>query len=145
MGAFARRGAVVAVLALSATVWVPTGAGASTTVALGIDATVDASGAITVLVTAPGCEVTPPAEFPSIVVQARNAVTGEVGEGAVAVGEFTAPGQGVAVIPAGTPVSSFLLTVNCNDGALHGEQAFTLSPTDNLPPTPVATAPVFTG
>jgi len=49
--------------------------------------------------------VGPPGEF-DIFVQARSA-TGEIGEGAVAVGTFTAPGQGSLLIPGGTPVNSF--------------------------------------
>jgi hypothetical protein len=123
----------------------PPASGAGGTVAIAIDATVDAAGNTTLLVTAAGCNVTPPADFPEIVVQTRDPVTGEIGEGAVAVDGFTTPGQGSVVIPAGTPVSSFLLTVDCNGGALHGEQAFTLAAPVAAPATPVAAPASFTG
>jgi len=72
--------------------------------------------------------------------------TGEVGEGAVAAGTFTAPGHGSVLIPISGPGpgnGSFLLHASCNGGALMGTQAFVLT-------APVATAPVvapatFTG
>ena len=48
------------------------------------------------------CEPTPPSEF-DIFVQAVSP-TGEVGEGAVGAGTFTAPGVGSVLIPAGHPV-----------------------------------------
>jgi hypothetical protein len=138
--------AALAALAVTATLAAgPLAAAAappSVTIAIGLDATVDAAGNVTLLVTAPGCAVTPPERYPEIVVQARNPVTGEVGEGGVAIGGFTSPGQGSAVIPAGTPVTSFLVTVSCNLGALGGTQTFTLTAPVA---TPVATAPAFTG
>ena len=114
---------------------------ATNRVELTLSAIIDASG-ITIRVSAPGCEPTIPENLPDIVIQSRNPTTGEVGEGAVAVGEFTAPGVGFAVIPSGTPVDSFLVTVRCNGGALEGSQAFTLA----APATPVvAVQPNFTG
>jgi len=94
------------------------------TVAVILDATVGPAGT-TVVVGAPGCEPTPPGQF-EIFVQAVSP-SGEVGEGAVGAGTFTAPGQGAVLIPAGTPVSSFLLTVSCNGGALTGSQPFQLA------------------
>jgi hypothetical protein len=101
---------------------------------------VDANGT-TVHVVAPGCQPTP-AGADDIVVQTRNATTGEIGEGAVALGAFTAPDQGSVVIPAATPVDSFLLSVRCNGGALTGSQAFILAPPVA---NPVTSAPDFTG
>ena len=132
--------AVVLVLGGSA---LPTTAQVDATnqVELTLSATIDASG-ITIRVSAPGCEPTTPENFPDIVIRGRNATTGEVGEGAVAVGGFTAPGVGSAVIPSGTPVDSFLVTVTCNGGALEGSQAFTLAAP--APPV-VALQPNFTG
>ena len=110
------------------------------TVPLTLSATVDANGT-TIDVVAPGCQVTPPGTH-DIVVQTRNATTGEIGEGAVALGTFSAPGQGSVVIPGPTPVASFLLSVSCNGGALTGSQVFTLaSPVAN----PVTSVPTFTG
>ena len=72
-------------------------------------------------------------------------VSGATGEGAVAVGGFTAPGQGSVVIPAGTPGDTFLVTVECNGGALHGEQPSTLGAPVGGPATPVTANPSFTG
>lgn len=109
------------------------------TVTLTLSATVDANGT-TIAVVAPGCQPTPAGSF-DIVVQARSA-TGEIGEGAVAVGSFSAPGQGSVVIPPGTPINSFLLSVSCNGGALKGSEALVLT----APPPPPITAQVrFTG
>jgi hypothetical protein len=115
------------------------------TVTIGVDATIDSAGNTTLVVTAAGCGVTPPADFPEIVVQSRDPVSGATGEGAVAVGGFTTPDQGSVVIPAGTPVNSFLLTVDCNGGALHGELPFTLGAPVAVPAAPVAAPPSFTG
>jgi hypothetical protein len=131
-------------LAIAGTLAAPA-AGVAGTVTIGIDATVDSSGNTTLVVTAAGCGITPTADFPEIVVQTRDPVSGATGEGAVAVGGFTAPGQGSVVIPAGTPGDSFLLTVHCNGGALHGEQPFTLAAPVGGPPTPVSAPPSFTG
>jgi hypothetical protein len=116
-------------------------AASAATVALTLDATVDPGGT-TIHVGAPGCEPTPPGQF-EIFVQAVSA-TGEVGEGAVGAGTFTAPGVGSVVIPAGTPVSSFLLTVTCNGGALTGSQPFQLA-APAAAPTPVTAPARFTG
>jgi hypothetical protein len=138
MRRFGRPIAAVGVLVLAVLGTAVSVAVADTTV-LTLSATIGADGT-TISVAAPGCQSTPPGTF-DIFVQARNATTGEIGEGAVAVGGFTAPGQGSVVIPTGTPVNSFLLTVSCNGGALKGSQAFVLAP----PATPVASQPSFTG
>ena len=111
------------------------------TVVLTLDAVVGPEGT-TILVGAPGCEPTPPGQF-DIFVQAVSP-TGEVGEGAVGAGTFTAPGQGSVLIAGGTPVSSFLLTVTCNNGALTGSQTFQLA-APVAAPTPVAAPARFTG
>ena len=113
---------------------------AADTVALTLSATVGPEGT-TIFVDAPGCQPTPPGEF-DIFVQARSA-TGEIGEGAVAVGTFTTPGQGSVLIPGGTPVNSFLLTVACNNGALTGSQLVTL--TEPVAASPVVAPARFTG
>jgi len=135
----------VAALAIMATIGavgvVPPPAQAVENVELTLSATIDSAGTITVNVSAPGCQTTPPENFPEIFIQSRNPTTGEVGEGAVAVGGFTTPGHGSAVIPAGTPVNSFVANVTCNGGALRGSQAFTVG----APATPVPSQPVFTG
>ncbi|HEY3671980.1 MAG TPA: hypothetical protein VGN51_13670 [Acidimicrobiia bacterium] len=110
-------------------------------VPLTLDATVGPEGA-TITVGAPGCAPTPPGEF-EIFVQAVSP-TGEVGEGAVGAGTFTVPGQGSVLIPAGTPVSSFLLTVSCNGGALTGSQPFQLA-APVAAPTAVLVPARFTG
>jgi hypothetical protein len=111
---------------------------AADTVPLTLSATVGPEGT-SIFVEAPGCQPTPPGEF-DIFVQARSA-TGEIGEGAVAVGTFTAPGQGSVLIPGGTPVNSFLLTVSCNGGALTASQLVTLT----APAAPLVAAARFTG
>jgi hypothetical protein len=131
--------AVAGVLAVGL-VGAATSAAVADTVPLTISATVDASGT-TVDVVAPGCQPTPPGTF-DIVIRARNAATGETGEGAVALGGFTAPDHGSALIPASTPVDSFLLTVDCNGGALTGSLTFTLAPPVA---SPVTSAPRFSG
>lgn len=113
----------------------------ATTVALTLDAVVGPDGT-TILVTAPGCEPTPPGEF-DIFVQAVSE-SGEVGEGAVAVGTFTAPGEGSVLIPGGTPVHAFLLTVACNGGALTASQLVQLT-APVAAPTPVTAPARFTG
>jgi len=110
-------------------------------VALTLDATVGPEGT-TILVGAPGCEPTPPGQS-EIFVQAVSP-SGEVGEGAVGAGTFTSPGRGSVLIPAGTPVNSFLLTVSCNGGALTGSQAFQLAP-PVAAPAPVPAPARFTG
>jgi len=111
------------------------------TVALTLDATVGPAGT-TVDVGAPGCVPTPAGEF-EIFVQAVSP-TGEVGEGAVGAGTFTSPGQGSVLIPAGTPMTSFLLTVSCNGGALTGSQPFQLA-APVAAPTAVLAPARFTG
>jgi hypothetical protein len=111
------------------------------TVALTLDATVGTAGT-TIVVGAPGCAPTPAGEF-EIFVQAVSP-TGEVGEGAVGAGTFTAPGQGSVLIPAGTPVTSFLLTVSCNSGALTGSQTFQLA-APAAAPTALPAPARFTG
>ena len=116
-------------------------AASAATVALTLDATVGPEGT-TMLVDAPGCAPTPAGQF-EIFVQAVSP-SGEVGEGAVGAGTFTAPGQGSVLIPASTPVNSFLLTVSCNGGALTGSQAFQLAP-PVAAPTPVPAPARFTG
>jgi hypothetical protein len=108
------------------------------TVVLTLTATIAANGTA-IAVTAPGCQPTPPGSF-DIVVQARSS-TGEVGEGAVALGSFSTPGQGSVVIPAGTPINSFLVSVSCNGGALTGSEAFVLT----APAVPVSAPVKFTG
>ena len=107
-------------------------------VALTLSASAGADGT-TIGVGAPGCNPTPPGTF-DIVVQGLSS-SGEVGEGAVAQGGFTAPGQGSAVIPAGTPINRFLLSVSCNGGSLTGSQTFQLL----TPATPVIAPINFTG
>ena len=114
---------------------------AADTVPLTLSATVGPDGT-TILVEAPGCQPTPPGDF-GIFVQARSA-TGEIGEGAVAVGTFTAPGQGSVLIPGGTPVNSFLLSVSCNGGALTASQSVTLAAPEPAA-TPVVASARFTG
>ena len=138
MRGFASPIAVAGVLAL--VVFGTTASSAADPVPLTLSTTFDANGT-TISVAAPGCEPTPPGSA-DIVVQTRNATTGEIGEGAVALGTFTAPGEGSVVIPGTTPVDSFLLSVSCNGGALQGSQAFTLAPPVA---NPVKTEPNFTG
>jgi hypothetical protein len=118
---------------------VAAGRAAADTVALTLSAVAGANGT-TIDVVAPGCEPTPPGAS-EIIIQARDAATGEVGEGAVASGAFDAPGRGSVLIPAGTPTNSFVISVSCNQGALKGAQAFVLAP----PTTAVAAQPNFTG
>ena len=131
--------AVAALLAL-AVLGATASSAVADTVPLTLRATVDANGT-TINVVAPGCQPTPPGSH-DIVVQSRNATTGEIGEGAVALGTFTAPDQGSVILPGPTPVDSFLLSVSCNGGALIGSQAFTLTlPVAN----PVTSVPTFTG
>jgi hypothetical protein len=132
---------VILVAITGAVLGLSTGAASAATVALTLDATVGPEGT-TIHVSAPGCEPTPPGEF-DIFVQAVSP-TGEVGEGAVGAGTFTAPGVGSVLIPAGTPVSSFLLTVTCNDGTLTGSQPFQLA-TPAAAPAPVTAPARFTG
>ena len=137
----ARCGAVVLVLAVGVGVGVGVGSAAAAPVALTLSATVGPDGT-TILVDAPGCNPTPPGTT-DIVVQTRSA-TGEIGEGAVAVGVFSTPGHGSAVIPSGTPGTSFLVSVACNDGALTGSQPFVL--TEPAAPAASVVAPArFTG
>ena len=136
---FARFSALFAAAGLA--VALSTAPAAAATVALTLDATVGPEGT-TMLVSAPGCEPTPPGEF-EIFVQAVSP-TGEVGEGAVGAGTFTAPGSGSVLIPAGTPVSSFLLSVSCNGGALTGSQPFQLAAPVAAPAAVLAPAR-FTG
>jgi hypothetical protein len=131
--------AVVGVLAL-AVLGATASSAVADTVPLTLSATVDANGT-TINVVAPGCQPSPPGAD-DIVVQARDATTGAIGEGAVALGTFSAPDQGSVVIPRATPVDSFLLTVRCNGGALTGSQAFTLAPPVAIP---VTSLPTFTG
>ena len=138
MRRFGRTIAIVGVLVL-AVLGIDAGLAAADTVALTLSATIGANGT-TIVVVAPGCQPTPPGTS-EIVLQGRNATTGEVGEGAVAVGGFTTPGQGSVVIPAGTPINSFLISMSCNGGALKGSQTFLLGSA----PTPVTTQPNFTG
>jgi hypothetical protein len=118
-----------------------TATASAATVALTLDATIGPEGT-TILVGAPGCEPTPPGQF-DIFVQAVSP-TGEVGEGAVGAGVFSAPGSGSVLIPVGTPVTSFLLTVTCNGGALTGSQAFQLTP-PVAQPAPLLVPARFTG
>ena len=132
------RTIALGVLALTVSGVVAGVAGADT-VSLTLSATVGANGT-TIVVLAPGCQPTPPGAF-DIVLQGRNPTTGEIGEGAVAVGGFTAPGQGSVVIPPGTPISSFVISVRCNGGALTGSQPFTLASA----PIPISAQPNFTG
>lgn len=127
-----RRAAVVAVGALVAIGVAPTVAGAAT-VPLTLSASIGSTG-ITVTVQAPGCEPTPPGAF-DIVVQGHMP-TGEVGEGAVALGRFEVAGQGTVLIPAGTAINEFLLTVSCNGGALTGSQVFVFGAPVAVPGTP---------
>jgi hypothetical protein len=139
MRRFASPIAVVGVLAL-AVLGATASSAVADTVPLTLSATVDANGT-TINVVAPGCQPTPPGTH-DIVVQTRNATTGEIGEGAVALGTFSAPDQGSVVIPGATPVNSFLLSVSWNGGALTGSQAFTLAPPVA---NPVTSVPTFTG
>jgi hypothetical protein len=132
---------VLLMVTASAALGLSIGAASAATVPLTLDAVVGADG-VTVHVSAPGCEPTPPGQF-DIFVQAVSP-TGEVGEGAVGAGTFTAPGVGSVLIPAGTPVSSFLLTVTCNDGTLTGSQPFQLA-APVAAPTPVTAPARFTG
>ena len=104
---------------------------------LTVTATVGPEGT-TVLVGAPGCQPTPPGEF-EIFVQLVSP-TGEIGEGAVGAGTFTAPGQGSVLIPAGTPGSSFLLTASCNGDTLTGSLPFVLAAPMPSPPIVAAGA-----
>jgi hypothetical protein len=121
-------------------------AAAADTVPLTLDATVGPDGT-TVLVTAPGCQPTPPGQF-EIFVQVVSP-SGEIGEGAVAAGTFTSPGQGSVLIPAGTPPNivsgTLLLTVSCNGGALTGSQRFTLAAPEAAPVVAVVAPARFTG
>lgn len=110
-------------------------------VPLTLDAVVGPAGT-TLLVGAPGCQPSPPGEF-EIFVQAVSP-DGEVGEGAVAAGSFTAPGQGSVLITAGTPVSRFLVTVSCNGGELTASQFVQFAEPVAAPPAVVAPAR-FTG
>ena len=126
-------GLLLSVFSLSATV------ASADTVALTLNATVGANGT-TIFVSAPGCQTSPPGAS-EIFIQGRDATTGEVGEGAVAVGGFTAPGEGSALIPAGTPISSFLVSVSCNGGTRTGSQAFVIGPAA----APVSAQPSLTG
>ena len=98
---------------------------------LTVTATVGPEGT-TLLVSAPGCQPTPPGEF-EIFVQLVSP-SGEIGEGAVGAGTFTAPGQGSVLIPAGTPGSSFLLTASCNGDTLTGSLPFVLAAPMPSPP-----------
>ena len=133
----------VLVLAVTSLVVVLGAAPASAaTVALTLDATVGPDGT-TIVVGAPGCEPTPPGQS-EIFVQAVSA-TGEVGEGAVAAGTFSAPGSGSVLIPASTPVNSFLVTVECNGGALTGSQRFQLTAAVTTPAPSVRAPARFTG
>ena len=129
---FVRRVAVLAVGAL-AVVGVAPGVAGAETVALTLSASIGTAGT-TVTVLAPGCNPTPQGSF-DIVVQGHKP-TGEVGEGAVALGGFQAAGQGTVLIPAGTPINEFLLTVSCNGGALTGSQVFIISGSTAVPTTP---------
>jgi hypothetical protein len=138
MRRFGRTIAVVGVLVLTV-LGLDAGLAAADAVVLTLSATISANGT-TILVVAPGCQPTPPG-ISEIVLQGRNATTGEIGEGAVAVGGFNTPGQGSVVIPPGTPINSFLISVSCNGGTLTGSQAFALGSAA----TPVATQPNFTG
>jgi hypothetical protein len=120
-------------------------ASAAATVTLTLDATVGPEGT-TIVVGAPGCEPTPAGEY-DIFVQVVSP-TGAIGEGAVGVGTFTAPGQGSVLIPASTPVNSFVLNVFCNGGALRGSQQFQLGApvaTPSAAPAAVLAPARFTG
>ncbi len=134
-----RRSLVLLVL-VGGIALVPGWSAAAAPVAVTVDATVGAEGT-TILVTAPGCQPTPPGEF-EIFVQLVSP-SGEVGEGAVGAGTFTAPGQGSVLIPAGTPGASFLLTVSCNGGALTGSLPFILA--TPVPSPPIVAPARFTG
>ena len=136
----ARKLLVLVALLAVPVLGVDTGVASADPVVLSVEATAGANGT-TLAVSAPGCQPTPPASSSEIVLQTRNRTTGEIGEGAVAVGGFTAPGQGSVVIPAGTPGDSFLLTVTCNAGVLTGTQELVLA----FPATPVRSQPNFTG
>ena len=134
-----KRSLVLLVIAAGVAL-VPGWSAAAEPVPVTVSATVGPDGT-TLSVTAPGCQPTPPGEF-EIFVQSVSP-TGEVGEGAVGAGTFTAPDQGSVLIPAGTPGVSFLLTVSCNAGALTGSLAFVLAAPM---PSPPITAPArFTG
>jgi hypothetical protein len=139
-----RRAAVLAAI-VGAVVGLSISPASAATVALTLDAVVGPDGT-TILVTAPGCEPTPPGEF-EIFVQVV-LPSGEVGEGAVGAGTFTAPGQGSVLIPGGTPVGvttgTLLLTVGCNHGTLTGSQRFQLTAPAPAP-TPVTAPARFTG
>ena len=71
--------------------------------------------------------------------------TGEVGEGTVGAGTFSAPGTGSVLIPAGTPVTSFVVTVSCNAGTLTGSQPFQVAPPVAIPAPPLLAPARFTG
>ena len=86
----------VFVLAVGLGTSVAAASAAAAPVALTLSATVGPDGT-TILVDAPGCQPTPPGTT-DIVVQTRSA-TGEIGEGAVAVGVFSTPGHGSALRP----------------------------------------------
>ena len=133
---FVRRVATIAVGALVVIGVAPAVAGAAT-VPLTLSASIGSAGT-TITVLAPGCNPTPPGSF-EIFVQVRKP-TGEIGEGAVAVGGFEVAGRGTVLIPTVTPTGEFLLSVNCNGGALTGSQVFAISGS-----TAVPTAPNFTG